>query len=91
MLTEKFLLSLCSEHNHVVTNTIFKHKDTHKTWMHTRSKHWHLLDYIIIRQRDIMDVLDMRATRGADCGTDHVMLKTRLRVCRQKQHCRTAR
>lgn len=27
--------------------------------------------------------------RGADCGTDHVMLKTRLKVCRRKQHCRT--
>ena len=26
--------------------------------------------------------------RGADCGTDHVMLKTRLKVCRRKQHCR---
>ena len=27
--------------------------------------------------------------RGADCGTDHVMLKTRLRVCKRKQHSRT--
>ena len=48
----ELLLALCSEYNLVITNTLFKHEDTHKkTWMHPRSKHWHLLDYIIVRQR----------------------------------------
>ena len=60
-----------------------------KTWMHPRSKHWHLLDYIIVRQRDRREVLDTRAMRGADCGTDHVMLRSRLGICRRKQHCKT--
>ena len=83
------LLALRSEYNPVITNTLFKHKDTHKkTWMHPRSKHWHLLDYIIVRQRDKSDVLDTRAMRGADCGTDHVMLRSRLRIFRRKRHCR---
>ena len=50
--------------------------------MHPRSKHWHLLDYIIVRQRDKSDVLDTRAMRCADCGTGHV-------ICRRKRHCRT--
>ncbi|XP_068714174.1 uncharacterized protein [Montipora foliosa] len=57
--------------------------------MHPRSKHWHLLNYIIVRQRDRREVLDTRAMRGADCGTDHVMLRSSLRICRRKQHCRT--
>ena len=86
----ELLLALCSEYNLLVTNTLFKHKDTHKkTWMHPRSKHWHLLDYIIVRQRDRRDVLDTRALRGAGCGTDHVMLRSRLRTCRRKRHCGT--
>ena len=46
----ELLLALCSEYNLVITNTIFKHEETHKkTWMHARFKHWHLLDYIIVR------------------------------------------
>ncbi|XP_063585355.1 uncharacterized protein LOC134762738 [Penaeus indicus] len=72
------LLSLCAEENLVITNTVFKHKDAHKvTWMHPRSKHWHLLDYIITRQQDLGDILDTRALRGADCWTDHILLRCR--------------
>ncbi|XP_063598682.1 uncharacterized protein LOC134775152 [Penaeus indicus] len=70
------LLSLCAEENLVITNTVFKHKDAHKvTWMHPRSKHWHLLDYIITRQQDLGNILDTRALRGADCWTDHILLR----------------
>ena len=69
------LLSLCAEENLVITNTVFEHKDVHKvTWMHPRSKHWHMLDYIITRHQDLSEILDTRAMRGADCWTDHVLL-----------------
>ena len=47
------LLSLCTEYSLSITNTMFQLRDMHKTtWMHPRSRHWHLLDYIIVRQRD---------------------------------------
>ena len=73
----ELLLAFCSEYNMIVTNTIFNHKTHHKmTWMHPRSKHWHLLDYVITRQKDRKDVLDTRAMRGADCSTDHNMIRT---------------
>ena len=45
--------------------------------MHPRSKHWHLLDYIIVRQRDRQDVRITKAMCGAECWTDH-----RLMVCK---------
>ncbi len=52
------LLSLCAEHQLVITNTIFQMKNRFKTtWQHPRSKHWHLLDYVIVRQKDRQDVL----------------------------------
>lgn len=39
----ELLFALCSEYNLVKTKILFKHKETHKkTWMHTKSKHWHL-------------------------------------------------
>ena len=38
-------LAFCLEHNVVISNPIFKHKDHHKTtWMHPRFQHWHPLD-----------------------------------------------
>ncbi|WP_435339520.1 hypothetical protein, partial [Klebsiella pneumoniae] len=64
------LLSLCSEHGLVITNTIFQLKNKHKTtWMHPRSKNWHLLDYVIVIQKDQRDALVTRAMRGAECST----------------------
>ena len=66
------LLSLCSVHGLCITNTLFQLKDIHKnTWMHPRSKNWHLLDYILVRQRDRRDVHVTRVKRGAELSTDH--------------------
>lgn len=73
------LLSLCAEHQLVITNTIFQMKNWLKTtWQHPRSKHWHLLDYVIVRQKDRRDVLTTRVMRGAECWTDHLMVRSKL-------------
>ena len=41
----RLLLEFCSEHQLVITNTLFQEKNRFKaTWRHPRSKHWHLLD-----------------------------------------------
>lgn len=86
----ELLLALCSEYNLVLTNTIFKHRSHHKTtWMHPRSKHWHLLDYVITRQKDRRDILDTRAMRGADCSTDHNMIKTTIAFTMKKRSTKT--
>ena len=75
------LLSLCSEHNLVITNTHFQLKNKHKTsWMHPRSKHWHLLDYVIIKKRDQQDAVQTRAMRGAECHTDHNLIRAKLKL-----------
>ena len=44
----ELLLSLCSEFELIVTNTMLKQNDKRKTtWMHPRARHWHMIDFII--------------------------------------------
>ena len=84
------LLAQCSEFGLVITNTVFMHKKHHKvTWMHPRSNHWHLLDYFITRKDDQNDVKDTRVMRGADCGTDHQMVRSRVSFSAQRSHMRS--
>ena len=76
------LLSKCAEHRLLITNTTFRMKDKHKTsWMHPRSKHWHLIDYVITRQRDRADVLSTRAMAGSTaCSTDHRLIRAKVAI-----------
>ena len=69
------LLTLCTEHQLVITNTVFRMKNRYKTsWMHPRSKHWHLIDYVIVRRADLRHVRKTAAIRGAECSTDHRLI-----------------
>ena len=82
------LLQLCSEFELAICNTFSHQKEEHKsTWTHPRSKHGHILDYIITRRRDIQDMCTVRVMRGAECGTDHQLVrgKFKLRIMRKKR------
>ena len=73
------LLEFCSEHQLVITNTLFQQKDRFKaTWRHPRSKHWHLLVYALTRQRDTRDTLHTRVKPSADCYTDHRLVRCKV-------------
>ena len=75
------LLNTCAEFDLLVTNALFQQRSQLKTtWMHPRSKHWHMLDYILVRRRDRQDVLLTRAMRGAECWTDHKMVRTSVQL-----------
>ena len=75
------LLTLCSQFNLSITNTFFRIPNKYKTtWMHPRSKHWHLIDYVIVRRKDLKDVLITRAMRGADGWSDHRLVRSKLRL-----------
>ena len=69
----------CSEHQIIITNTLFQQKDRfNATWRHPRSKHWHLLDYVLTRQHDTRDVLHIRVMPSADCNTDHRLVRCKV-------------
>lgn len=74
-------LTLCAQHNLIITNSLFQLKDKYRTsWKHPRSSHWHLLDYVITRQADRDDILITRAMRGAECSTDHQLIKSKMKL-----------
>ncbi|KAI0233025.1 Craniofacial development protein 2, partial [Lamellibrachia satsuma] len=51
------LLQTCAEDELLITNTIFRLPTRNTTsWMHPRSKHWHCIDYVVVRKRDRQDV-----------------------------------
>ena len=64
----RLLLEFCSEHQLVITNTLFQQKDRFKTtWRHPRAKRCHLLDYVLTWQRDTRDVLQTRVMPHLPC------------------------
>ena len=87
----ELLLSFCAENQLVITNTTFEQPTVHKvSWQHPRSKHWHLIDYIITRQRDLKDFRCSRSMRGADCHTDHALIRAKLSLSIEKKRHKSA-
>ena len=75
------LLRKCVEHELLITNTFFRLLTRRKTtWMHPRSKHWHLIDYVIVRRKDREDVRVTKTMCGADCWTDHRLVVSKLNL-----------
>ena len=74
-------LRKCAEHDSLIINTVFKLPNRNKTsWMHPRSKHWHLIDYAIVRRTDRQDVRVTKTMCGADCSTDHRLVVSKLNL-----------
>ena len=73
------LLQTCAEHSLLITNTVYRLPHRNRTsWMHPRSKHWHLIDYVLTRRKDRSDVLVTKSMCGADCWTDHKLIVSKL-------------
>ncbi|KAI8775776.1 craniofacial development protein 2 [Biomphalaria glabrata] len=71
------LLQTCAEHKLLISKTIFSLPMRKRTsWMHSRSRHWHLTDYVITRQSDRQEI---RVTKSC-CGADHRLIITKLNI-----------
>ena len=73
------LLKKCAEHELLITNTVFRLPARNKM-EHPRSKHWHLIDYVILRRKDRQDVTVTKTMCGADCWTDHRLVVSKLNL-----------
>lgn len=65
------LLLLCQEIGLALANTWFKEPDKFKaSCAHGRPGHWHTIDYVVVRCKDMFDVKSVCWMRGAECWTD---------------------
>ena len=56
------LLQTYAEHDLLITNTVHRLPTRNRTSQrHTRSKHWQLIDYVIVRKRDRQAVISERS------------------------------
>ena len=53
----------------------FNHKDNHKyTWERPTLSQKSIIDFIITKQNSEMQIQNVRAYRGPNCGTDHKLI-----------------
>ena len=65
----------CGLNNMIIGGTIFAHKDIHKyTWISPDRKTKNQIDHITINKKWRTSLLDVRAYRGADVGSDHMLV-----------------
>ena len=51
-----------------ITNIIFQQMNSHKTtWMRPNCKLWYLIDYVVLRQKDVSDLFHTRVLSSAEC------------------------
>ncbi|CAF3954733.1 unnamed protein product, partial [Rotaria magnacalcarata] len=87
---DRQVADFCLFNGFVVPNTFFPHKPVHQTtWMHTKIKQWHMLDYVLVNRKFRNSIQDVRAHRDATGGirTDHHLLRAKVHIhlkCRKK-------
>jgi hypothetical protein len=70
-----------------IKSTYFMHKRIHlQTWHSSDGHTFNQIDHGLIDGRHFSDVIDVRARRGANIDSDHmlVVIKLRARICRTK-------
>ena len=72
------LLSICREFDLNIINNFFQQPNYRKmTWMHRRSKDWHLIDFVITKKRGLRDFKITRSFRNTCYLSDHALLRSK--------------
>ena len=70
------LIEFCQENALVITNTLFQqHKGRLYTWISPDGQHRNQIDFILCSQRLRSSIQSAKTRPGADCGSDHELLK----------------
>ena len=69
------------ENTLVIANTLFQeHERTLYTWTSPDGQYWNQIDYIFCSQRRRRSIQSAKTRPGADCGSDHELVITKLRL-----------
>ena len=75
------LLSFTSFNNLMIGNSLFQHPLKHRlTWTNPRGEDCAVLDYVIINSRFRSSLKDVRVLRQPTCGSDHYLVRAKLRL-----------
>ena len=75
------LLDFCVAHQLVIGGTMFQHKDIYKgTWKSPDGRTVNQIDHICIGKTFRSSLLNVKVCRGADIGSDHYLVRGRLRI-----------
>ena len=75
------LLDFCVAHQLTIGGTLFEHKDIHEgTWRSPNGRTVNQIDHICISKRFEGSLMDVKVCRGADIGSDHYLVRGRLRI-----------
>ena len=77
---KRFML-LCSTNSLCIMNTFFQHRSVHKkTWKSPNGTIQNEIDFICMNKRWKTAVNDVRTFRGADVGSDHHLIKAKIKI-----------
>jgi exonuclease III len=83
------LLEFCSINNLIIGGTLFQHKDIHKTtWTAPGNGPRNQIDHIIIQRKWRNTLKDVRSMRGADVGSDHDLVRAKLKISLKANYTR---
>ena len=75
------LIEFCQENALVITNTLFQqYKRRLNTWTSPVGQYRNQIDHILCSQRWRSFIQSAKSRPGADCGSDHEILITKLRL-----------
>ena len=75
------ILQFCTANQLTVMNNWFQKKNIYYgTWMHPVTKKHHMIDLIVMRATGRVSCRDFKVMRGANCWTDHKMIRAKFRV-----------
>ena len=84
------LLTFLSINEATIYNTWFMKRYIYKqTWKHPKSNKWFCIDYAIMQQLHRKKCVNASVMRGAECHTDHQLLRIKVMTDQRTYHQRT--
>ena len=89
MIAGEELLQFCAL---TVMNTWFEKKTVYfDTWVQPATKLSHMIDHVVVRAGQIVYCKNVRVMRGANCWTDHMLVRAKLKIGFPHIHSRVDR